>query len=289
MVIAFGAELPRHARRWSSTSTRRRTIRSSARSSSRRRTTCCGSSCTSSSSTTSGPSTTRVRRASSIRSSASARPTTRRCVEDVRRSILMKAEEIGELRTQTLTENRETLLAAAEALRGAGRVLALGNGGSATDATDLVADLQRAGRAGDRPHRRSGDPDRDRQRRRRRGDLRPPGDRVRAARRRAGRALDQRRLGQRDRGAGRGAPARAGDDRPGRLRRRPDRRRAAGRPRRDHALAAHPAHPGGAGERLPRPLRAGGARERGAPRRVPRHGRRDGDDRPARVRARTRG
>jgi D-sedoheptulose 7-phosphate isomerase len=68
-------------------------------------------------------------------------------VADVRRSILMKAEEIGELRTQTLTEGRETLLAAAEAMRGAGRVLALGNGGSATDATDLVADLARAGRA----------------------------------------------------------------------------------------------------------------------------------------------
>jgi D-sedoheptulose 7-phosphate isomerase len=68
-------------------------------------------------------------------------------VEDVRRSILMKAEEIGELRTQTLTENAATLEAAAAALRGAPRVLALGNGGSATDATDLVADLGRAGRA----------------------------------------------------------------------------------------------------------------------------------------------
>ncbi|HEX6025052.1 MAG TPA: SIS domain-containing protein, partial [Solirubrobacter sp.] len=68
-------------------------------------------------------------------------------VDDVRRSILMKAEEIGELRAQTLTEGHETLLAAAEAVRRAGRVLALGNGGSATDATDLVADLTRAGRA----------------------------------------------------------------------------------------------------------------------------------------------
>jgi D-sedoheptulose 7-phosphate isomerase len=68
-------------------------------------------------------------------------------VDDVRRSILMKAEEVGELRTQTLTEGRETLAAAADAMRGAGRVLALGNGGSATDATDLVADLERAGRA----------------------------------------------------------------------------------------------------------------------------------------------
>jgi D-sedoheptulose 7-phosphate isomerase len=48
-------------------------------------------------------------------------------VDDVRRSILMKAEEIGELRTQTLTENQATLAAAAEA-------------------TDVVADLQAAGR-----------------------------------------------------------------------------------------------------------------------------------------------
>jgi D-sedoheptulose 7-phosphate isomerase len=68
-------------------------------------------------------------------------------LEDVRRSILMKAEEIGELRRQTLTDNRETLIAAAGAMRRAGRVLALGNGGSATDATDLVADLERGGHA----------------------------------------------------------------------------------------------------------------------------------------------
>ncbi|HXE45881.1 MAG TPA: SIS domain-containing protein [Conexibacter sp.] len=65
---------------------------------------------------------------------------------DVRRSALAKAREVGELRTQTLTENRDALLAAAAALRaaldGGGRVLALGNGGSATDAMDLVADLR---------------------------------------------------------------------------------------------------------------------------------------------------
>ena len=67
-------------------------------------------------------------------------------LEDVRRSILMKAEEIGALREQTLTEGADTLHAAAEAMRRAGRVLALGNGGSATDAMDLVADLERAGR-----------------------------------------------------------------------------------------------------------------------------------------------
>jgi D-sedoheptulose 7-phosphate isomerase len=67
-------------------------------------------------------------------------------LEDVRRSILMKAEEIGALREQTLTEGRATLMAAAEAVRAGGRVLALGNGGSATDATDVVADLQALGR-----------------------------------------------------------------------------------------------------------------------------------------------
>jgi D-sedoheptulose 7-phosphate isomerase len=67
-------------------------------------------------------------------------------LEDVRQSILMKAQEIGELRDQTLTEGRDALAAAAEAIRAGGRVLALGNGGSATDATDLVADLERAGR-----------------------------------------------------------------------------------------------------------------------------------------------
>jgi hypothetical protein len=51
---------------------------------------------------------------------------------DVRRSVLMKAEEVGALREQTLTGGHETLLAAAAALRaafeGGGRLLALGNG-----------------------------------------------------------------------------------------------------------------------------------------------------------------
>jgi D-sedoheptulose 7-phosphate isomerase len=65
---------------------------------------------------------------------------------DVARSVRMKSEEVGELRAQTLIENREAVLAAAAALReafGAGRkLLALGNGGSATDAMDLVADLR---------------------------------------------------------------------------------------------------------------------------------------------------
>jgi D-sedoheptulose 7-phosphate isomerase len=65
---------------------------------------------------------------------------------DVARSALMKAEEVGALRIQTLTENRAGLLAASAAFRdafGSGRkLLALGNGGSATDAMDLVADLR---------------------------------------------------------------------------------------------------------------------------------------------------
>jgi D-sedoheptulose 7-phosphate isomerase len=67
-------------------------------------------------------------------------------VDDVRRSVLMKAEEVGALREQTLTEGREELAAAAASLRGlfdaGGRVLALGNGGSATDAMDAVADFR---------------------------------------------------------------------------------------------------------------------------------------------------
>ena len=65
---------------------------------------------------------------------------------DVRGSIVMKAEEVGALREQTLGENREALVAAAADLRLAfergGKLLALGNGGSATDAIDLVADLR---------------------------------------------------------------------------------------------------------------------------------------------------
>jgi len=70
-------------------------------------------------------------------------------VRDVRRSVLIKAAEIGALRAQTLTENATALGAAAEALHAAfhrgGKLLALGNGGSATDAMDVVADFRAAG------------------------------------------------------------------------------------------------------------------------------------------------
>lgn len=67
-----------------------------------------------------------------------------RVVEDVRQSVLMKAADIGRLREQTLIENRDVLLASAAALRDSATVFALGNGGSATDAMDLVADLRAA-------------------------------------------------------------------------------------------------------------------------------------------------
>jgi D-sedoheptulose 7-phosphate isomerase len=67
-------------------------------------------------------------------------------LDDVRRSVLAKSEEVGELRAQTLTENREALVAAAAELRTGfergGKLLALGNGGSATDAMDVVADFR---------------------------------------------------------------------------------------------------------------------------------------------------
>jgi len=67
-------------------------------------------------------------------------------VDDVRASVLAKARDIRALRELTLTGGREALLGAAAALRacfeGGGRLLALGNGGSATDAMDVVADFR---------------------------------------------------------------------------------------------------------------------------------------------------
>ncbi len=67
-------------------------------------------------------------------------------IADVRRSVVLKADEIAALREQTLIENREALVGAAGALSeifdAGGKVLALGNGGSATDAMDAVADLR---------------------------------------------------------------------------------------------------------------------------------------------------
>ncbi|MGZ4272099.1 MAG: SIS domain-containing protein [Solirubrobacteraceae bacterium] len=64
---------------------------------------------------------------------------------DVAASAAMKADEVCVLRAQTRGDGFETQCAAAADLRavfdGGGRLLALGNGGSATDAMDVVADF----------------------------------------------------------------------------------------------------------------------------------------------------
>jgi D-sedoheptulose 7-phosphate isomerase len=65
-------------------------------------------------------------------------------LDDVRGSALMKAADVGALREQTLGENQQALVDAAAAVRGCGTLLALGNGGSATDAMDVVADFRAA-------------------------------------------------------------------------------------------------------------------------------------------------
>ncbi|MFL5955483.1 MAG: SIS domain-containing protein [Gaiellaceae bacterium] len=65
-------------------------------------------------------------------------------VADVRRSVLLKAGEVAKLRLRTLEDGRRALAAAAAAMRTGGMTLVFGNGGSATDAEDLVADLRGA-------------------------------------------------------------------------------------------------------------------------------------------------
>ena len=149
-------------------------------------------------------------------------------VADVRASAVMKAGEVSELREQTLGEGAGALVEAAAALRACfeagGKLLALGNGGSATDAMDAVADFRyppagsgwtAAGR--NRPHRGPRDPHRDRQRRRHRGDLPAPGDRLRPPRRHPPGALDQRQLREHDPGARGSSRPGDGDGRDGRL------------------------------------------------------------------------
>ena len=75
-------------------------------------------------------------------------PDEKAVLDDVRRSILMKSEEVGELRERTLTENGAQIEDAAAALRetfdASGQLLVLGSGGSAADAMDLVADFRAA-------------------------------------------------------------------------------------------------------------------------------------------------
>jgi D-sedoheptulose 7-phosphate isomerase len=64
---------------------------------------------------------------------------------DVAASVMAKGEEASALREQTLADGADALRAAAADLRAAfdagGRLIALGNGGSATDAMDVVADF----------------------------------------------------------------------------------------------------------------------------------------------------
>jgi D-sedoheptulose 7-phosphate isomerase len=66
-------------------------------------------------------------------------------LDDVQASALMKGEEIGRLRSETVMQSCAPLTAAAAGLRSCfeagGTLLALGNGGSATDAMDIVADF----------------------------------------------------------------------------------------------------------------------------------------------------
>ena len=66
-------------------------------------------------------------------------------LDDVAASATMKGEDVADLRAQTLADGLPALSAAAGALRDGfargARLLALGNGGSATDAMDIVADF----------------------------------------------------------------------------------------------------------------------------------------------------
>ncbi len=191
----------------------------------------------------------------------------------------MKADEVGALREQTLGDGFEALCAAAADLRAAfdagGRLLALGNGGSATDAMDAVADFAGPPPASGWPARPALDLTADtaiitaiandigteaifsRQviAYGRRGD-------VLLALSTSGNSLSVlEALGEARRRGLRTIALVGYDGGPRRL-------RGPGRPRRRHALAAHPAHPGGAGDGLPRPAGARGVMTRRASGRV---------------------
>ncbi len=134
-------------------------------------------------------------------------------VEDVRRSILMKADEVQALRIQTLTDNRAALVDAAAALRAsfderrqAARVWQrrVGHRRDGHGCGLPIAGRCRPRVPGHRPDRGRGHPHGDRQRHRSRRHLLATGDRLWVARRRAGRDLDVGQLAQSDRRAGRG-------------------------------------------------------------------------------------
>jgi D-sedoheptulose 7-phosphate isomerase len=69
-----------------------------------------------------------------------------RVLDDVRRSAILKADEVTTLRRRAMAENGDVLCSAARALRSAfdtgGALLVFGNGGSATDAMDAAADYR---------------------------------------------------------------------------------------------------------------------------------------------------
>ena len=129
----------------------RPTTRSCARSWSRRSTTCSGSWSTCSSTTAGCSQGASARTGHDAGASSFLYPFLAESetdldavTEDVRGSALMKSAEVGELREQTLGENARGAGRGgdrpARRLDAGGRLLACGNGGSATDAMDLVAD-----------------------------------------------------------------------------------------------------------------------------------------------------
>ena len=163
----------RRARRgWELASpSRRATIRSCARSWPRRSTTCSGSSCTSSSSTSAGSERGRRRLVGFLYPFLGAgRGDLEPVVDDVRRSVLMKARGVGELRARTLREGGDALVGGGGGVRAAGstrggkragvRQRRLGDRRDATLVADLRAAPQGwpAGRALDLAGR-LGDPD----------------------------------------------------------------------------------------------------------------------------------
>ena len=136
------------------------TTRSSARSWSRRSTTCSGSWSTSSSTTAGcsrgarrGQSTTPARRASSTRSSPRRETDLEPSSTTSALGRCSRRRRSASFASQTLADNRDGAdggrrRAARAASKRAGKLLAFGNGGSATDAMDVVADFRDRRRTG---------------------------------------------------------------------------------------------------------------------------------------------
>src|SRR5262245_16843859 len=73
-----------------------------------------------------------------------ASPSNELLLEEVRRSTIQKSQDVAQLRTRILAEYADTMvdaaLAMARAFAAGGKLIAFGNGGSATDAQDAVID-----------------------------------------------------------------------------------------------------------------------------------------------------